>query len=230
MFDLRRFVAECKACLDTPNPVDRVRALVDCAVAQPRALAAALPRSDEDETLVHADERIMLVHIQLTPNVHFPPHNHHMPVVVGLFHGVETNIMYLLDSDGRPRAIERSAVVAPTTYLVPEDGIHSVANHGETRSAALHVYLGDLVHQARTIWNPATFARHPYSDERYFDLAVPFDLSRPFRRPSTPDVHGSHRSVCGQACNSDQVHTKASRPSRSASSRSKPSTRSRRCF
>ena len=197
MFDLRRFINDCKAALDAHDPTAAVRALVEAAIADPAALQAALPPSDMDEAMVYADEQLMVVHIQLSPNVHFPPHNHHMPVVVGLYRGVETNFAYRLDLQGNPAVHDSMQFMAPAVYTVPTDGIHSVANHGSARSAALHVYLGDLVNQQRTIWDPASFEQHPYSDHMYFALTVPLDQGQPFVRPETPDAHGTHGCASG---------------------------------
>lgn len=188
MFDLREFIIGCRDAFEQPDGAKQVRTLLAAAIADPVALERAMPQSDQDEYLLHACGKITIVILRLTPNVLFPPHNHSMPAVVGLYRGVETNLTYV-ERDGGVALAAEKLLRAPEVYELHPNVIHAVANHGVERSAALHVYGGDLIRQQRFIWNMRTRERYPYSDERYFSLTTPLDPSRPFRTPETAAVH-----------------------------------------
>lgn len=191
MFDLTQFIHRCQAIVAGPDPVPQLRTALETALKNPQALRAALPDNGEDEVLLHACGKVTMVLVQLTPNVLFPPHNHYMPALIGLFSGVETNVSYQQQGE-RLAPVSARTFEAPAVNVMPATAIHAVANHGTQRSAALHVYCGDLISQSRSIWNPLTWERHPYSDATYFSLARPLDPDRPMVRPATPSVHGSY--------------------------------------
>ena len=194
MFELTNFIDNCLTQLDSEDPVAGIEGLAAEAMEEPQALRNALPDSEFDESLVHACDRMTVVILRLTPNIHYPPHNHFMPVVIGAYEGQGTSIGYREEDGGLVRTEELS-FSAPEVAIVPRAAIHSVVNLGDTRSGELHIYLGDLVNQERTIWDPVTFERHPYSDEKYFELATPFDSEKQFVRPKVPAVHDRHHDV-----------------------------------
>lgn len=188
MFSLNRFVKECERMAAQSDAAASIRALVESAISQPDSLREALPNFDGDESLLYASPILVAVHLRMTPNVHYPPHSHNMPVIVGIYAGSERNHSYEL-SDCGPVDVGQKDYSAGDVLVLSPDAIHSVANISDDYSYGLHVYVGDLIHQDRNIWDPDTNEAFPYSDERYFGLSRPYDESRPFNRPAVCYAH-----------------------------------------
>ena len=190
VFSFDAFIAECEAALADNDRVEKIRSAVAIAIANPQALAAALPEFAGDEELLHASGNLVVVHLRMTPNVHYPPHNHNMPVVVGIYTGAERSHSYERVANG---LIEtgRHDNSAGDVVVLHTDAIHSVANIGADYSYALHVYVGDLIHQDRNIWQPRTHSKYPYSDETYFKFAEAYDDTKSFARPAVCFAHGA---------------------------------------
>lgn len=190
MFDLAGFIAEAQRASEASDPTGALQEVVYRAVRTPADVARAVPVMEEEEVLLHVCPTLTVVHVRLTPNVHFPPHEHGMPAVIGLYQGEERSITY----GERPHGLEQVAVTdyqAGEVVALGPAGIHSVLNRGTSRSAGLHVYGGDLLQQPRRIWHPQTHRTMPYSDESYFALARPFSPERPFARPKLCHAHQS---------------------------------------
>jgi hypothetical protein len=140
MFDLDRFIADCRAALATSSPPAAVGALVDRALAAPAEVEAA-------------------------PGMAIYPHEHRMWAVIGLYGGREDNTFYRRDARGLAVAggkrLERSE-----TALLDEAIIHSVVNPLQGFTGAIHVYGGDFFwHASRSEWAPGTL-ESPFDVER----------------------------------------------------------------
>src|SRR5687768_3437291 len=92
-FNLNRFIDACLDCTSGANPSERVRHLLQSAVDDP-AIGTALPLTQEDETLLHTSAELTVYSLRLTPRIHYPPHDHRMTAIIGLYEGVETNYLY----------------------------------------------------------------------------------------------------------------------------------------
>jgi predicted metal-dependent enzyme (double-stranded beta helix superfamily) len=119
---------------------------------------------------------LTIYHITLSPGLQYPPHNHLMDALIGVYHGGETNFIYPVIGDtlGAP---EPRYSTAPALVHLPPQTVHAVANDGHARSGALHVYLGDLTHIHRQMWSLQGGTAEPFDNERYLAGA------RPIRQP-----------------------------------------------
>ena len=187
-FRFDAFIEACERDVAAPGGLERIRERLAETVQDGSAIGDALPAMTGDEMLLHASERLVVVHLRLSPNVHYPPHEHGMEAIVGIYAGTEHSISYRLEH-GRPVAIGEHDAQAGEVTILPGDAIHSVANAGESFSYGLHVYAGDLIHQPRHIWHPETGEAHPYSDECYFEFARPWDARRPYVAPDLCLAH-----------------------------------------
>jgi predicted metal-dependent enzyme (double-stranded beta helix superfamily) len=91
-FSLDRFVDDCMNAADSAEPMERIRELLRAALEEPN-LGRRLPASQEDETLLHASAALTVYSLRLTPRIHYPPHDHRMTAVIGLYEGVESNFI-----------------------------------------------------------------------------------------------------------------------------------------
>jgi len=182
---LGRLVRDCLAASAERDAPERVAAVLRDAIARPEVTELS---RDEEEVCLHRSQGLTLMSIRQTPNVLFPPHDHGMVAVIATYDGREIAKYFRLSSHGVAEVGE-TAIEAGDVRIFPPHAIHAVANVGERHSRAIHAYLGDLVTQARSIWDPVSGEREPYSDEAYFRLARPYDPAKPFQRPTTSFAH-----------------------------------------
>jgi predicted metal-dependent enzyme (double-stranded beta helix superfamily) len=165
MFDLERFVADCRAALGEAAPGAAVREVVARAVAEPAGVERVLgtPARGGIYALHHSPE-LTIFNIVWTPGMAVQPHDHRMWAVIGLYGGREDNTFYRRSPAGLAVAGTRQ-LEGQDTVVLGRDVIHTVANPLRTFTGALHVYGGDFVTAPRSQWTPDTFEEQP------FDLA-----------------------------------------------------------
>ncbi len=188
MFDPQQFIADCLAARSGPDYLEVLRERLQTVISRPAELAAAFADDDREETLVHSCPMLTIVHVRLSPNVLFPAHNHHMEALIGAYDGGEVHRNYLHRGAGLVETGETRLQAGRVGCCGVRD-VHAVANPSARRTAALHIYCGDLVHTRRQIWSPDLTGSSTYSDELYFQWARPYDRSAPFVPPEPCNAH-----------------------------------------
>ena len=152
MFDLDRFITDCRAALAEATPELAIREILERAVSDPAEVQAALgtPRQGELSLLHHTPE-LTVVNVVWVPGMTAPPHNHRMWALIGLYGGQEDNTFYRTGPGGLTVAGARQLVTRETT-LLGTSIIHSVTNPLRTLTGAIHVYGGDFVNAPRSEW------------------------------------------------------------------------------
>jgi predicted metal-dependent enzyme (double-stranded beta helix superfamily) len=164
------FLARARQALGHASPREAMRVLLETMVtalhAQPRPWIA----HEDDEVVLLSSPDLTVYHITLSPRIHYPPHDHRMPAMIGLYRGMETSFSYRRNG---PSLVEigRHDHAAPCVAALPAEVIHSVVNPGEARSAAIHVYFGDLGKVARSIWDAELREERPFDNRFYFEQA-----------------------------------------------------------
>jgi predicted metal-dependent enzyme (double-stranded beta helix superfamily) len=169
---LRAATQEILDAAEGPDPLERMAAVLRDVTNRFHSLEALVHEEQDDEVLLHASSKLTIYHITLSPGLQYPPHNHLMNALIGIYRGGETNFVYPVAAD-KLLAPERRDVVAPAVVHLPADAVHSVANTGSSRSGALHVYLGDLPSTRRQLWNLETERAEPFDNDRYLAGARP---------------------------------------------------------
>lgn len=160
----------------SPDPLERIRTMLHEITNRFHALGALVHEEEEDEVLLHASRNLTIYHITLSPGLQYPPHDHLMDALIGIYKGGETNFVYPV-ADGKLGVPERSDCTAPALVHLPSFTVHSVANAGSERSGALHVYLGDLTHTHRHMWGLQDNQAAPFDNDRYLAGAQPIEQS-----------------------------------------------------
>ena len=137
---------------------------------------------DEEETLLYCNDTLTLVHARLTPNIHFPPHEHGMTAAIATYDGVETHHLYKEAGDRLQECGKLVAEALDVCVLGPS-AIHSIVNPGDCFSRSVHVYLGDLIHRPRRLWNHDATKCVNYHDDEYYAWSRPYKAAQPFHRP-----------------------------------------------
>jgi predicted metal-dependent enzyme (double-stranded beta helix superfamily) len=157
---------------DSPDPLQRITTVLRDLTNDFHALGALVHEEEGDELLLLANQNLTIYHITLTPGLQYPPHNHLMDALIGIYKGGETNFVYPIVA-GKLEVPERRDFTAPALVHLPSDTVHSVANTGSARSGALHVYLGDLPRARRQLWSFHGKGAEPFDDARYLADARP---------------------------------------------------------
>src|SRR5437773_10353 len=155
-----------------PDPLDRIRTVLRDVTNRFHALGVLVHEEEDDEVLLHASRNLTIYHITLSPGLQYPPHNHLMDALIGIYRGGETNFVYPV-AGGKLGVPERRDCTAPALVHLPPDTVHSVANTGSARSGALHVYLGDLPKTHRHMWLLQGNQAESFENDRYLAGARP---------------------------------------------------------
>lgn len=166
MFDIDRFIADCRAMLTERSPETAIKELLERVLAHPADVETALgtPREGQIATLHHSPE-LTILKVIWTPGLTAYPHDHRMWAIIGLYGGREDNTFYRRAPEGLTvaggRQLERGDVA-----VLGHAVIHSVTNPLREFTGAIHVYGGDFFRTPRSDWDPETLQERPYDVER----------------------------------------------------------------
>ncbi len=167
MFDIDRFIEDCRAAAAEDATHKAAREVVARAMADPAAVIAAF--GEPRESAVHklyADDSVTIANVVWAPWMTIMPHNHEMWAVIGIYSGREDNVFWRRVPDARDGRVEaagaRALCVGDVAPLGP-DIIHSVTNPIPRFTGAIHVYGGNFYEQPRSQWDPETLCEAPYS-------------------------------------------------------------------
>src|SRR5262245_23190811 len=166
MFEIERFVAECRAALSESAAEVAVRDLLARVTAAPSEVEAALGTpSRGDLTTLHRSHDLTILNVVWTPGMAIYPHDHRMWAVIGLYGGREDNTFYRRSPEGLVVAGGRQLETSDAVVL-GHHVIHAVANPLRRFTGAIHVYGGDFFATPRSEWDPETRVERPFDIER----------------------------------------------------------------
>jgi predicted metal-dependent enzyme (double-stranded beta helix superfamily) len=171
MFDLQRFIADCRTALAEGTSHRAVREVVARAVCDPGAVLKALgePKRAGIEALYHASD-LTILNILWGPGMTLMPHDHRMWAVIGVYTGREDNIFWRrIDAEPGAAKVEAAgarAICAKDAEPLGRDIIHSVTNPLPRLTGALQVYGGDFFGTARSEWDAETLLERQFDTER----------------------------------------------------------------
>ncbi len=189
MFDLDRFVIECRTALKEHASQSSVREVVARAVSDPASVLKALgePVRGEMQTLYRAED-LTILNVIWAPWMTLLPHNHRMWAVIGIYTGREDNIFWRRvpgAQDSKVEAAGARALVSKDSVLLGHDIIHSVTNPIPRLTGALHIYGGDFFGVARSEWDAETLVEQPCDGAkmaRRFEAANAYGSPNPAQR------------------------------------------------
>lgn len=171
MFDVDRFVEDCRAALGDATPLRALRDRVAEAAADGAAITAALGEPTEAGlTPLYQSPDLTVVQVVWGPRMSVLPHDHTMWAVNAVYSGREDNLLWRrLPADG-PCRIEaagaRSVGPGEVLSLGPE-AVHSVLNPMDRLTAAIHVYGGDFFGRTGSSeWPPETLTARAFDMNR----------------------------------------------------------------
>ena len=166
MFELDRFVEECRGALTQPSPELAVKELLAEVISRPSDVEATFgpPRQGAVITL-HRSADLTVLNVIWSPCMTIYPHDHRMWAVIGLYGGQEDNTFYRRGPTGLVVAGQKELRTSDAVVL-GHAVIHAVTNPLRKLTGAIHVYGGDFFATSRSEWDPDTLEERPYDVER----------------------------------------------------------------
>lgn len=170
MFELDRFIADCRAAVSADASHAAVREVLARAVCEPGEILRALgePKRAQIQTL-HRSGELTILNVIWAPRMVLLPHDHRMWAVIGIYTGREDNVFWrrVPGSVGaRVEAAGARALCEKDAVPLGEQVIHSVINPIPRLTGAIHVYGGDFFGIPRSEWDPETLLEQPSDGER----------------------------------------------------------------
>jgi predicted metal-dependent enzyme (double-stranded beta helix superfamily) len=174
VFDLDRFIEECRAAIGADPSHKAVREVVARAVSDPAGVLAGIgePKRAEVQTLYHAPE-LTILNVVWGPRMTIMPHNHLMWAVIGIYTGREDNIFWRRlpgETAGKIEAAGAKSLGERDAEPLGRDIIHTVTNPLPRLTGAIHVYGGDFFAVTRSEWDPETLLERRYDAEKAMRL------------------------------------------------------------
>jgi predicted metal-dependent enzyme (double-stranded beta helix superfamily) len=169
MFDLDEFVAECVAARAESEPRQAIKEVLERAVSEPRAVAAALPARRAEIERLHVADDLTIIKVVWAPGMEIFPHDHRMWAAIAIYGGQEDNTFFRRSPDGVVRSGGKE-LHERDVALLGDDTIHAVANPRRAHTGAIHIYGGDFFTQPRSEFDPETLEEMPYDVERTMAL------------------------------------------------------------
>jgi predicted metal-dependent enzyme (double-stranded beta helix superfamily) len=178
MFDTDSFVGECMEAIGAAEPRLAIRDVLERAMAEPAAVARALPPARAGISRLHCSPALTVLNVIWAPHMSFGPHDHRMWAAIGIYSGGEDNTFFRRADDTITELGGRS-LRPQDVVLLGESTIHAVVNPTGEFTGSIHVYGGDFFAKERSEWRGDPYREQPYDAEyvvRYFEEA---NLSHP---------------------------------------------------
>ena len=174
MFDLEKFVDDCRSAVAEDPTHKSVNELVARAVSEPSQVLKTLgePRQGEIQK-IYCSSELTIINVIWAPRMTLMPHNHNMWAVIGVYTGREDNIFWRRlpdDADGKIEAAGARSLGAGQAVPLGQDIIHSVTNPTSQLTSAIHVYGGDFFEEERSEWEPETLTEQKFDVEKNLRL------------------------------------------------------------
>ena len=158
MFELERFVADCRVVLKEDRAQAHVREIVARAVEDPAAVLKAVGEPQRGEIQVlHRGDDLTVLNVIWAPWMTLLPHNHRMWAVIGIYTGREDNIFWRRVDGGRQIAAAGArALSTRDAEPLGDNIIPAVTNPIPRLTGAIHVYGGDFFAVQRSEWDAET--------------------------------------------------------------------------
>jgi predicted metal-dependent enzyme (double-stranded beta helix superfamily) len=167
MFDLDRFIADCRDAIGEDATHKAAREVLARAVSEPTAVLATLGEPQRaGVTPLYRSDNLTILNVIWGPGMTIMPHDHRMWAVIGVYTGREDNIFWrrLHDVDAnRIEAAGAKSLGVKAAEPLGRDIIHSVTNPLPRLTGAIHVYGGDFYGATRSEWDPESLLERAYN-------------------------------------------------------------------
>tara|TARA_B100001996_G_scaffold279083_1_gene219600 strand:- start:87 stop:644 length:558 start_codon:yes stop_codon:yes gene_type:complete len=185
LFEIEKFIQNCKEVINTPDSYHQIRELVTSAVMEKTKIIHAFGEPKRGGVnRIYVSQELTILNLVWAPRMTLKPHNHNMWAVIGIYTGREDNIFWRRikgSVDGKLEAAGAKSLGEGDVVPLGSDIVHSVTNPLNRCTGALHVYGGNFFEEPRSEWDPENLKEKPYDVEsnmalfeeanRFFDKA-----------------------------------------------------------
>lgn len=204
VFDIDRFVEECRQARRSAAPENAIADLVREAIADPAAIREAVARRQAHLATPPMAEVFVNEPDLTIYNVAFPSylfgvaHDHATWAVIGVYSGAEHYNVYR-ETDGGLAKVGAQTLRAPAVEILPADLIHDIENPTGEPSGSIHIYGNSHFDRPdRRLWRDGETAPHPFSLERSYAFGMERSQRRrielglaPAEAPALPNLPGA---------------------------------------
>ncbi len=169
MFDLDRFIADCRDAVGEDPSHKAAREIVARAMSAPAAVLTALGEPQRaGVTPLYRSTSLTVLNVVWGRGMAIMPHDHRMWAVIGVYTGREDNIFWRRLTDmpgGLIEAAGAKSLGEGCAEPLGRDVIHSVTNPLPRLTGAIHVYGGDFYGATRSEWDPESLTERAYDFE-----------------------------------------------------------------
>jgi predicted metal-dependent enzyme (double-stranded beta helix superfamily) len=158
VLDVERFVAECRASLEEPEPCLVVADVLERTVDPASKCAEALPVTRAELTTLHHSPELTVLKVVWAPGMSIWPHDHTMWAAIGIYAGQEDNTFFRR-TDGSLEPRRTRELSTGDVVLLGDDVIHAVHNPLAECTGSIHVYGGDFFNRDVSQWEPDTLQK-----------------------------------------------------------------------
>ena len=176
-FSLTEFVRYARSAAADTRPVAAVKTLMSQTFADPQVIAKAVGSFISADECLYEDDEVSVYWVRFAPHELVPPHNHRMHAFLGVYEGIEVNLLYRQAESGQLELVKRRVLNPGDTMVLGGDGIHAVHTEGAMPSLGLHIYLGRLSTVSRELFDTETGRSMPFTDENYQMLLRPLGVT-----------------------------------------------------
>jgi len=174
MFDLDRFIEDCRDAVAADPTHKAVSEIVSRAVSEPGQILHALGEPQRGEVQkIYCSRDLTIINVIWAPRMTIMPHNHNMWAVIGVYTGREDNIFWRRikdDPGGRIEAAGARSLGRGEATPLGADIIHSVTNPTTKLTSAIHVYGGEFFEEERSEWETDGLTEQTYDVEKNMRL------------------------------------------------------------
>jgi predicted metal-dependent enzyme (double-stranded beta helix superfamily) len=174
VFEPAEFVLACRGAARGASPHLAIEQLLRDSLRDPDEVAGAFANNISrsapiHELMLYVDDDVTIFRVALDPHLTSIPHDHGIWAFVGIYRGEESNTFYQRSPTGTLQK-EAQRSIRPGEVLSMRPGtIHAIANPLSSATLGLHVYLGHLGAQKRSMWHPTTFPEEPFDLKRLLE-------------------------------------------------------------
>jgi predicted metal-dependent enzyme (double-stranded beta helix superfamily) len=166
MFDLDRFIEDCRDAVRQDQSHKAAREALARANSDPAAILRALGEPTRAGVApLYKSDTLTILNVVWGKRMTIMPHDHRMWAVIGVYTGREDNVFWRRvpsASGGLVEAAGAKSLAAGVAEPLGRDVIHSVTNPLDRMTAAIHVYGGDFYGGGRSDWDPETLLERGY--------------------------------------------------------------------
>ena len=166
---LDAFVKDARLAAAHEDAAFAIRTLLQESMQDKESMAEVIAAKTDDEVMLFEDDSCSIWTCRYSSDVVFSPHEHCMPVHIGVYRGTEVEVLYKREP-GYLRHGGNKHVHAGDVISLGAEAIHAITADGDIQSHAIHIYQGALTKIERSLFDWETGEALAFTMENFYSL------------------------------------------------------------